>query len=175
MATIASQSKIGAVRPKPEAADNAVAHSSDRGTSHPMVAHPYLCLMGLYLGGFTGMYSETALNIALPNLSAAFGVELAIAQWLVVGYMLAIGIVLPFSSLLVKWVPARRLTLIALGAFLVGATVSGVSNSFGVAIVGRVVQGIGTGLVLAVLGLVFTLRISRCTTAGNCWRSWKRR
>ena len=38
------------------------------------VAHPYLCLMGLYLGGFTGMYSETALNIALPQLSVAFGV-----------------------------------------------------------------------------------------------------
>lgn len=32
------------------------------------VAHPYLALMGLYCGGFAGMYSETALNIALPQL-----------------------------------------------------------------------------------------------------------
>ena len=62
--------------------------------------------MGLYLGGFTGMYSETSLNIALPQLSVAFGVDISIVQWLVVGYMLVIGLVLPFSSLLTKWFSA---------------------------------------------------------------------
>ena len=67
------------------------------------IAHPYLAMMGLYLGGFTGMYSETALNIALPQLSEAFGATMAVTQWLVVGYMLVIGIVLPFASILMKW------------------------------------------------------------------------
>ena len=33
------------------------------------VKHPYLALMGLYLGGFTGMYSETALNTIAPALA----------------------------------------------------------------------------------------------------------
>ena len=69
------------------------------------VAHPYLALMGLYCGGFAGMYSETALNIALPQLSLAFGVDVSVTQWLVVGYMLVIGVVLPFASLLMKWFP----------------------------------------------------------------------
>ena len=115
------------------------------------VPHPYLALMGLYLGGFAGMYSETALNIALPQLSATFGVELSIAQWLVVGYMLAIGIVLPFSSLLMKWFSARKITLFALGAFFVGSLISGFSNTFAVALAGRIVQGIGTGLVLPLM------------------------
>lgn len=104
--------------------------------------------MGLYLGGFTGMYSETALNIALPQLSSAFGVELSLTQWLVVGYMLVIGLVLPFASLLLKWVSARTLTLFALGAFLVGSLISGCAPSFEVALIGRLIQGIGTGLVL---------------------------
>ena len=115
------------------------------------VAHPYLALMGLYLGGFTGMYSETALNIALPQLSAAFGVELSLVQWLVVGYMLAIGIVLPFSSLLMKWFSARKITLFALGAFLVGALISGFSSTFAVCLTGRIIQGVGTGLVLPLM------------------------
>ncbi len=44
------------------------------------VAHPYLTMMGLYLGGFTGMLSETCLNIALPQLGVAFGVDTAITQ-----------------------------------------------------------------------------------------------
>lgn len=54
------------------------------------VKHPYVVLMGLYMGGFTGMYSETALNIALPDLSKAFGVATSLTQWLVIGYMLVI-------------------------------------------------------------------------------------
>lgn len=112
------------------------------------VAHPYLALMGLYLGTFAGMYSETALNIALPQLSAAFGVDVSLTQWLVVGYMLVIGIVLPFASLLMKRFPMRKLTLFALGAFFVGAIVSGIAPSFAVALVGRAIQGIGIGLAL---------------------------
>lgn len=112
------------------------------------VKHPYLALMGLYLGGFTGMYSETALNIALPQLSNAFGVDLALTQWLVVGYMLVIGLVLPFASLLMKWFPVKRIALFALGAFFVGSVMSACAPGFEIALAGRAIQGIGTGLVL---------------------------
>lgn len=112
------------------------------------VPHPYLALMGLYLGAFTGMYSETSLNIALPQLSSAFGIDLSLTQWLVVGYMLVIGIVLPFASLLLKWVTARQLTLFALGAFLVGSLISGFGPNFEVTLIGRLIQGIDTGLIL---------------------------
>lgn len=115
------------------------------------VAHPYLALMGLYLAGFTGMYSETALNIALPQLSAAFGVDSALTQWMVVGYMLVIGLCMPFSSLLLKWASARKLTIFALGAFIVGSLISGFANDFAVALVGRCIQGVGTGIVLPLM------------------------
>lgn len=43
----------------------------DPHKAHIEVAHPYLTMMGLYLGGFTGMFSETSLNIALPQLTEA--------------------------------------------------------------------------------------------------------
>lgn len=115
------------------------------------VDHPYLSLMCLYLGGFTGMYSETALNIALPQLSLSFGVDLSMTQWLVVGYMLVIGLVLPFASLLMKWFSARQITLFALVSFLAGALISGFAPSFEVCLVGRAIQGIGTGLVLPLM------------------------
>lgn len=107
--------------------------------------------MGLYLGGFTGMYSETALNIALPQLSKTFRVEASLTQWLVIGYMLVIGIVLPFSSILMKWFKTKSLTLVALGAFLLGALISGFAPSFPLALTGRAIQGIGTGLILPMM------------------------
>lgn len=107
--------------------------------------------MGLYLGGFTGMYSETALNIALPQLSGAFEVDVSITQWLVIGYMLVIGLVLPFASILMKWFSARKLTVFALGVFFLGSIVSALAPNFAMALIGRAVQGVGTGLVLPLM------------------------
>lgn len=115
------------------------------------VAHPYLTMMGLYLGGFTGMFSETCLNIALPQLGVAFGVDTAITQWLVIGYMLVIGLVMPFASILMKWFSVRKLTLFSLGAFIAGSLVSGCAPTFEVLLFGRLVQGIGTGLILPMM------------------------
>lgn len=113
--------------------------------------HPYKVMIGLYLGGFVGMFSETALNIAIPNLSETFNLSTAITQWMVVGYMLMIGIVLPFVSLMTKWLSARTLANLALGTFIVGAIISGVGNDFTVLLIGRMIQGIGTGIVLPLM------------------------
>lgn len=123
----------------------------DPHKAHVEVAHPYLTMMGLFLGGFTGMFSETSLNIALPQLTEAFGVDMAVMQWLIIGYMLVIGLVLPFASLLMKWFSVRKLTLFALGAFFIGSLMSGFAPSFEVMLAGRFVQGIGTGLVLPMM------------------------
>ena len=123
----------------------------DPHKAHIEVAHPYLTMIGLYLGGFTGMFSETSLNIALPQLTEAFDVDVAVMQWMVVGYMLVIGIVLPFASLLMKWFSVRKLTLFALGAFFVGSLISGFAPSFEVMLAGRLVQGVGTGPVLPMM------------------------
>ena len=119
--------------------------------AHCKVDHPFLVMMGLYLGGFTGMFSETSLNIALPQLTEVFGVETSIMQWVVIGYMLVIGLVLPFASILMKWFSVRKLTLFALGAFFVGSMISGLAPSFPIMLAGRMVQGIGTGLVLPMM------------------------
>ena len=111
-----------------------------------IVDHPYLSMMCLYFGGFTGMYSENRSQHRPPQLSLAFGVELNIVQWLVVAYMLVIGLVLPFTSLLMKWFTARQITLFALCSFLIGALISGFAGSFDICLAGRCIQGIGTGL-----------------------------
>ncbi|BAH07588.1 DHA2 family efflux MFS transporter permease subunit [Clostridium kluyveri] len=115
------------------------------------VKHPYLVMLGLYLGAFSGMFSETSLNIALPQLMDAFHISAGIAQWLVVGYMLVIGLVLPFTSLLMKCFPVRKLTIFALGAFMIGSLISGFAPDFRLLLAGRMIQGIGTGMILPMM------------------------
>lgn len=112
------------------------------------VKHPYLVMLGLFLGTFNGLFGETSLNIALPQLRAFFHISAGIAQWLVIGYMLMIGIILPFSSLLMKCFSIRQLTLFALGSSIIGSLISGFAPDFGLLLAGRVIQGLGTGMIL---------------------------
>lgn len=121
------------------------------------VKHPFLAMFGMLIGGFVGMLSETSLNIALPNLMTQLHVSVGTVQWLVTGYMLVIGIVLPLSSLLTKWFSTRSLIIFALCDFIVGAAISALAPSFTILLIGRMIQGIATGLILPLMFTVATL------------------
>jgi DHA2 family lincomycin resistance protein-like MFS transporter len=43
-------------------------------------------LASLLICGFVGMFSETALNIAMTNLMEVFQISAATAQWLTTGF-----------------------------------------------------------------------------------------
>lgn len=130
--------------------------SKQTAPTHPHINHPWLAIAALMIGAFVGMLSETSLNIALPNLMQAFNVPAATIQWLVTGYMLIIGIVLPFSSLIGKWFTTRQTVIFGLSAFLAGSIISALAptSSFSMLLIGRLIQGIGTGLILP---LMFTV------------------
>ncbi|MCI2033865.1 MAG: DHA2 family efflux MFS transporter permease subunit [Lactobacillus sp.] len=115
------------------------------------IAHPALAMVGLMIGAFVGMFSETALNIALPSLMTALNVTQGTIQWLVTGYMLVIGICMPLSSLLTRWFATKKIVLFALGAFIIGACLSALGSIFPIVLLGRMIQGIGTGLVLPLM------------------------
>lgn len=115
------------------------------------VKHPWLAMAGLLIGAFVGMLSETSLNIALPKLETALGVGTSSLQWLVTGYMLVIGIVLPLSSLISKWFTTRQTVIFALIAFIGGSIISALGTDFGMVLAGRMIQGIGTGLIIPLL------------------------
>ncbi|RRK10733.1 DHA2 family efflux MFS transporter permease subunit [Lactiplantibacillus garii] len=116
--------------------------------------NPNLIMIGLLLGGFVGMFSETALNIALPQLEQQLHVNTGTIQWLVTGYLLMVGIVLPLSSMLTKHFTTRQLIIFALADFMVGAVISALASSFGQLLVGRMIQGIATGLLLPLIFIV---------------------
>lgn len=117
---------------------------------------PFLALASVLIGAFIGIFSETALNIALPQLMRALELNTGTAQWLVTGYMLVIGIVLPFSSLLTKWFSTRKLVIFGLSDFIIGALISALAPNFIILLIGRILQGGATGILLP---LMFTLAL----------------
>lgn len=124
------------------------------------VQKPWLAMLSMMIGAFVGMLSETSLNIALPQLMQAFHINPGTVQWLVTGYMLVIGIILPFSSLLTKWFTTRQIVITGLVSFIIGALIAALAPSFGILLLGRMIQGLGTGLVLPLMFTVAMLIFS---------------
>lgn len=127
-----------------------------RKAVHP-VKHPGLAMVSMLIGAFVGMFSETSLNIALPKLMQAFHARAGQLQWLVTGYMLVIGIVLPLSSLLSKWFSTRQIIIFGLLDFIVGSIISALAPNFAILLLGRMIQGIATGLILPLMFAVAML------------------
>lgn len=75
----------------------------------------------------------------------------ATLQWLVTGYMLIIGIIMPLSSIISKWFSTRKIIIFALLVFILGSVLSAMAPSFALLLTGRMIQGIGTGLILPLM------------------------
>lgn len=126
-------------------------NNTQKNTAPKQIQHPKLAMVAMLLGAFVGMFSETSLNIALPKLMLSLQVNMATIQWLVTGYMLVIGIILPLSSLISKWFTTRQIVAFGLAVFIIGALISACANSFLMVLIGRMIQGIGTGLILPLM------------------------
>jgi len=107
-----------------------------------------LIMAGLLIGSFVGMFSESALNIALSQLMIDFSVSAATVQWLTTGYLLVVGIFLPMSGFFVQTFTTRQLLFTALSCFLLGLFTAAIAVSFPVLLLGRLIQGIATGILL---------------------------
>lgn len=64
-------------------------------------------LISFLIAGFIGLFSETALNMALGNLMQEFDVVSSTVQWITTGYLLTMGILIPVTALLIQWLMAN--------------------------------------------------------------------
>lgn len=117
----------------------------------PSFNHAKLAHATLLLGAFVGLFSETALNIAIPKLEVAFGVSTATISWLVTGYMLMIGLVMPFNSLISRWLATKKMVQLGFFVFLIGAVISLAAPNFAILLLGRLLQGVGIGILLPLM------------------------
>lgn len=108
-------------------------------------------LISLLLAGFIGMFSETALNVALSDLMNVLQITPSTAQWLTTAYLLTLGILVPISGLLLQWFTTRQLFVAALCFSILGTFLAAVSPNFEFLLTARVVQAMGTALLLPLM------------------------
>lgn len=111
----------------------------------------------LMFGAFIGLFSETALNMALTNIMTDFSILAPTAQWLTTGYLLMLGILVPVSSLLIQWFTTKQLVVTSLGFSIVGTILAALAPSFFILFIGRLIQAVGTGILLPLMMNVMLL------------------
>ncbi|AHV97571.1 efflux transporter; drug-export protein [Paenibacillus sabinae T27] len=108
-------------------------------------------LVSLLLSGFIGMFSETALNVALSDLMKALNITPTTAQWLTTAYLLTLGILVPLSGLLIQRFTTRQLFIASLLFSIIGTALAASSPNFEFLLIARVVQAMGTALLLPLM------------------------
>lgn len=108
-------------------------------------------MTSLLICGFVGMFSETALNIALHHLIIEFDVSAATVQWLTTSYLLVLGILIPISGLLIRRFKTKKIFITALLFSIIGLVLAANAYNFYVLLLGRIIQACGTGLATPLL------------------------
>ncbi|MGZ7444103.1 DHA2 family efflux MFS transporter permease subunit [Paenibacillus sp. TH7-28] len=108
-------------------------------------------MASLLICGFIGMFSETALNIAISNLMEVFQISAATAQWLTTGFLLTLGILMPLSGLLLQWFTTRQLFVGSVTSSIIGTLIAALAFNFEMLMAARVLQAIGMGLLIPLM------------------------
>ncbi len=115
-------------------------------------------LAALLFGIFIAILNQTLLNVALPKINTEFNISASTGQWLMTGFMLVNGILIPITAYLFNKYSYRKLFLVALVLFTIGSLICAISMNFPIMMVGRVLQAIGAG-VLMPLGSIVIITI----------------
>ncbi|HCZ8081529.1 TPA: DHA2 family efflux MFS transporter permease subunit [Staphylococcus aureus] len=115
-------------------------------------------LAALLFGMFIAILNQTLLNVALPKINTEFNISASTGQWLMTGFMLVNGILIPITAYLFNKYSYRKLFLVALVLFTIGSLICAISMNCPIMMVGRVLQAIGAG-VLMPLGSIVIITI----------------
>ncbi|MFJ7914159.1 MULTISPECIES: MFS transporter [unclassified Lysinibacillus] len=77
------------------------------------------------------------MNIAMTDVMRDFGVSATSAQWLITGYLLVLGILVPISALIIQWISTRWIIIIAILFSIVGSIIGALAPTFSILLLSR--------------------------------------
>ncbi|MDU1613901.1 MAG: MFS transporter, partial [Staphylococcus epidermidis] len=114
-------------------------------------------LAAMLFGMFIAILNQTLLNVALPKINTEFNISASTGQWLMTGFMLVNGILIPISAFLFNKYSYRKLFIIGLTLFTLGSLVCAISFNFPIMMSGRVLQPEKRGVAMGTMGIAMIL------------------
>ncbi|MFC6881256.1 MULTISPECIES: DHA2 family efflux MFS transporter permease subunit [Actinomadura] len=107
-------------------------------------------VLGLVIvsGTLMAILDTTIVNVALQTLGRDFHASLSTIQWVITGYLLALGTVIPITGWAVDRFGGRRVWMTSIVLFVLGSALSGAAWNIESLIAFRVVQGLGGGMLM---------------------------
>ena len=110
------------------------------------------------IGAFMSILDTSIVNVAIPTMMNVFNVGTSEIQWVSTIYMLALGVVVPFSGWLGDRFGFKRLYILSMGAFVVGSLMCSLSWSLNSLIFARVIQAVGGGMIMpTTMAMIFRM------------------
>ncbi len=110
----------------------------------------------LIVGLIPSLLDTTIVNVAIASVGRDLHATVAAIQWVITGYLLSFGMVIPLSGWALSRFGGRTVWIFSLTVFLVGSLASGAAWSVTSLIGFRVLQGAGGGLMLPLLTTLIT-------------------
>ncbi len=117
-------------------------------------------LSGLLVGMFVAILSGTVVSTSLPRIVHDLGGDQSSFTWVVTATILATTVSTPIWGKLADLMSRKLLVQLALGVFIVGSALAGLSQDPGTLIGFRVVQGLGAGGLTALVQVLLSDIIS---------------
>lgn len=116
----------------------------------------WLSLLVVVVGTFMAVLDSSIVNIALPKMMTVFGASTDQISWVLTGYMLTMGIVIPLTGYLGDTFGYKKLYIFAMTVFTIGSALCGFAWSTNAMVVSRVIQGVGGGMIMPVgMAMIF--------------------
>jgi EmrB/QacA subfamily drug resistance transporter len=109
----------------------------------------YFILITVLIGATMSAINVTIVNIALPTIQLYFRTSLHEVEWVAMGYMLAITVLLPFFGKLGDMYGRTKLYTLGFVIFSIASFFCGLASNINILNIFRVFQAIGAGLLQA--------------------------
>ncbi|WP_297523066.1 MDR family MFS transporter [uncultured Clostridium sp.] len=109
------------------------------------------------LGAFVAFLNSTFMNVAIPDIMTDLKISVSTAQWLSTGYMLVLGIMIPFTAFLIDRFKTRTLFFMSMGLFTAGTVLGAFATNFDTLLAARLIQAAGAGVIMPLMQTVFLI------------------
>ena len=110
-------------------------------------SYRWLVLGLVMMGTFMSILDTSIVNVALPHMMSAFGVDRDRIEWVSTAFMLATAVAMPLVGFIVNRVGSKILYLSSLTLFTFGSALCALAWSYHSLIVARIVQAVGGGAI----------------------------
>jgi EmrB/QacA subfamily drug resistance transporter len=120
-------------------------------TAPDKAAEWILPLSVLIVGSFMSVLDGTIVNVAIPKIQIELGASADDVEWVVTGYTLALGVIVPVSGWLGLRIGKTRLYVLAVAGFAAASALCGLAWSLDSLIAFRVLQAVPGGILPVVI------------------------